>query len=176
MASTVDGTSKLAQELAFTQDERDELDRARSMPVTFDDPGAGPAIPPGQPCPPGGRYRSLTHNLTQNRKKSGGTDGAKRTREYIHPGGIVPERHGKHRLPPLTAAHNRSVQVQVLSPQPETAGIIRFQRFIFVLLCFSGHSFLRSCPDPSRDLCCPADIQVKDNSGLAIFFSPWACV
>lgn len=37
MASTVDGTSKLAQELAFTQDERDELDRARTMPVTFDE-------------------------------------------------------------------------------------------------------------------------------------------
>lgn len=37
MASTVDGTSKLAQELAFTQDERDQLDRARAMPVTFDE-------------------------------------------------------------------------------------------------------------------------------------------
>lgn len=37
MASTVDGTSKLAQELAFTQDERDQLGRARTMPVTFDE-------------------------------------------------------------------------------------------------------------------------------------------
>lgn len=37
MASTVDSTSKLAQELAFTQDERDQLDRARTMPVTFDE-------------------------------------------------------------------------------------------------------------------------------------------
>lgn len=37
MASTVDGTSKLAQELAFTQDERDQLDQAQTMPVTFDE-------------------------------------------------------------------------------------------------------------------------------------------
>lgn len=37
MASAVDGTSKLAQELAFTQDERDQLDRARTMPATFDE-------------------------------------------------------------------------------------------------------------------------------------------
>lgn len=37
MASAVDGTSKLAQELAFTNDERAELDRARTMPITFDE-------------------------------------------------------------------------------------------------------------------------------------------
>lgn len=37
MASAVDGTSKLAQELAFTKDERAELDRAKTMPITFDE-------------------------------------------------------------------------------------------------------------------------------------------
>ncbi len=37
MANTVDSTSKLAQELAFTKDEREELERARTMPVTFDE-------------------------------------------------------------------------------------------------------------------------------------------
>lgn len=37
MASAVDGTSKLAQELMFTKAEREELDRARAMPVTFDE-------------------------------------------------------------------------------------------------------------------------------------------
>lgn len=37
MANTADGAFKLAQELAFTQDEREELERARTMPITFDE-------------------------------------------------------------------------------------------------------------------------------------------
>lgn len=37
MANIADGTLKLAQELAFTQDERAELERARTMPITFDE-------------------------------------------------------------------------------------------------------------------------------------------
>lgn len=37
MASVADGTSKLVRELAFTEDERAELDRARTMPITFDE-------------------------------------------------------------------------------------------------------------------------------------------
>lgn len=37
MASTVDGETELAQELAFTADEQAELDRARIMPITFDE-------------------------------------------------------------------------------------------------------------------------------------------
>lgn len=37
MASAIDGTSKLVQELAFTKAEREELDRARTMPVIFDE-------------------------------------------------------------------------------------------------------------------------------------------
>lgn len=37
MANTADGTLKLAQELAFTQDEQAELERARTMPITFDE-------------------------------------------------------------------------------------------------------------------------------------------
>lgn len=37
MANTADGALKLAQELAFTQDEQAELERARTMPITFDE-------------------------------------------------------------------------------------------------------------------------------------------
>lgn len=37
MANTTDSTSTLAQELEFTKDERAELDRARTMPITFDE-------------------------------------------------------------------------------------------------------------------------------------------
>lgn len=37
MVNTADGTLKLAQELAFTQDEQAELKRARTMPITFDE-------------------------------------------------------------------------------------------------------------------------------------------
>lgn len=37
MANTADGAFKLAQELAFTQDEQAELERARTMPITFDE-------------------------------------------------------------------------------------------------------------------------------------------
>lgn len=37
MANTADGALKLAQELAFTQDEQAELERARAMPITFDE-------------------------------------------------------------------------------------------------------------------------------------------
>lgn len=37
MASIVEGTSTLAQELSFTEDERAELDRAKMMPIVFDE-------------------------------------------------------------------------------------------------------------------------------------------
>lgn len=37
MANTADGALKLVQELAFTQDEQAELERARTMPITFDE-------------------------------------------------------------------------------------------------------------------------------------------
>lgn len=37
MAITTDRFSKLAEELAFTEKERDELNRARTMPITFDE-------------------------------------------------------------------------------------------------------------------------------------------
>lgn len=37
MASTAEGTSTLAQELSFTEDERAELDRAKMMPIIFDE-------------------------------------------------------------------------------------------------------------------------------------------
>lgn len=37
MASTIDPSSQLARELAFTQKERDELKRARTMPIVFDE-------------------------------------------------------------------------------------------------------------------------------------------
>ncbi len=37
MANTADSAYKRVQELAFTEHERAELDRARSMPVTFDE-------------------------------------------------------------------------------------------------------------------------------------------
>lgn len=36
MANTADSTRNLTQELAFTQDEIVELERARTMPITFD--------------------------------------------------------------------------------------------------------------------------------------------
>lgn len=35
MANTADGTIKLIQELAFTEEERAELERAKMMPITF---------------------------------------------------------------------------------------------------------------------------------------------
>ena len=37
MANAADDTFKLAQELAFTKDEQAELERARTMPITFDE-------------------------------------------------------------------------------------------------------------------------------------------
>lgn len=37
MASTTDRFSKLAEELAFTEKERDELNWARTMPIIFDE-------------------------------------------------------------------------------------------------------------------------------------------
>lgn len=37
MANTADGTFKLMPELAFTEDERAELERAKAMPITFDE-------------------------------------------------------------------------------------------------------------------------------------------
>ena len=37
MANTADGTIKLIQELAFTEEERAELERAKMMPITFDE-------------------------------------------------------------------------------------------------------------------------------------------
>lgn len=37
MASTIDSASKLAQELAFTHDEQAQLERAKTMPVVFDE-------------------------------------------------------------------------------------------------------------------------------------------
>lgn len=37
MANTADGALKLAQELSLTQDEQAELERARTMPITFDE-------------------------------------------------------------------------------------------------------------------------------------------
>ena len=37
MANTADGTFKPIQKLAFTQDEQAELERARTMPITFDE-------------------------------------------------------------------------------------------------------------------------------------------
>lgn len=37
MANTADGTFNLVQELAFTEDERAELERAKAMPITFDE-------------------------------------------------------------------------------------------------------------------------------------------
>lgn len=37
MANIADGTLKLTQALAFTQDEQAELERARTMPITFDE-------------------------------------------------------------------------------------------------------------------------------------------
>ena len=36
MANTADGTIKLIQELAFTEEERAELERAKMMPITFE--------------------------------------------------------------------------------------------------------------------------------------------
>ena len=37
MANKTDGGSTLAQDLSFTPDERAELDRAKAMPITFDE-------------------------------------------------------------------------------------------------------------------------------------------
>ena len=37
MANTTERLSELAQELAFTEKERDELARARVLPITFDE-------------------------------------------------------------------------------------------------------------------------------------------
>lgn len=37
MANTVDMTRELKEELAFTQEELKELERARTMPITFDE-------------------------------------------------------------------------------------------------------------------------------------------
>lgn len=37
MANTADMAKELMEELAFTQEELDELKRARSMPITFDE-------------------------------------------------------------------------------------------------------------------------------------------
>lgn len=37
MANTADGTFKPNQELAFTEDEQAELERAKAMPITFDE-------------------------------------------------------------------------------------------------------------------------------------------
>lgn len=37
MANTADGVSALAQELSFTEDERAELERAKTMPIVFDE-------------------------------------------------------------------------------------------------------------------------------------------
>ena len=37
MASTADNLSQLAQELAFTREELEELARARTMPIVFDE-------------------------------------------------------------------------------------------------------------------------------------------
>lgn len=37
MANTADGMFKPTQELVFTKDERAELERARTMPITFDE-------------------------------------------------------------------------------------------------------------------------------------------
>lgn len=37
MANTVDAAKDFMDELAFTQEELDELERARSMPITFDE-------------------------------------------------------------------------------------------------------------------------------------------
>ncbi len=37
MANSPDGTFKLVQELAFTEEERAELERAKAMPTTFDE-------------------------------------------------------------------------------------------------------------------------------------------
>lgn len=37
MANTADSVSALAQELSFTEDERAELERAKTMPIVFDE-------------------------------------------------------------------------------------------------------------------------------------------
>lgn len=37
MANTADMTKEMMDELAFTQEELKELERARSMPITFDE-------------------------------------------------------------------------------------------------------------------------------------------
>lgn len=37
MANTADMTRELKEELAFTQEELKELERARTMPITFDE-------------------------------------------------------------------------------------------------------------------------------------------
>jgi len=37
MANTVDAAKEFMKELAFTQEELEELERARSMPITFDE-------------------------------------------------------------------------------------------------------------------------------------------
>ena len=37
MVNKTDGGSTLAQDLSFTPDERAELDRAKAMPITFDE-------------------------------------------------------------------------------------------------------------------------------------------
>lgn len=64
MASAADLTRELKKELAFTPEELKELERARTMPITFDEDCPETTIPANESCAADGELRGRPPRIT----------------------------------------------------------------------------------------------------------------